>query len=317
MKSFAIAAAILATTAAALPTKILNGGSPVSIPSGVPSCLPSGIIPSGVPVPSGIPTCLPSTDSSSQGTNAASNTASGAAQNVFTVTHESRDILVQLQPKFAGLLENVNLPTGSAPVGQVISTASELKDLSNPTSSTSGLLTVASQGQVFLIQLNKTVTDLLSSLGLAQLLGLDQVGQIVGSVLPAAPSLPVKRDAVSDVMTITNEQGEEQVVKLEGGLLSLLTGPSLATVEGPIGKAVGSAQSVPELSSQIPQGADATKYIAVLAEDGSPLLVQVTSTTAAAQGLLSALGLSQIQTYVGQITSPVAASGATGALPIA
>lgn len=286
MKSFTIAA-ILASTAAALPTNIIPSGT---IPSGVPSCIPSGVIPSGVPIPSGIPTCTGAP-------TASPSSASNKVNSVMTVTNqESKNILVELEPTVANLLTGLDLPL-SEPVGEIVQTASSLDGL-NLQGLGSNFMTVATEGgSVALVKLTSTVEGLLSGLGLPQ------VGSLVGSLVGTIEGLgsgSLKRDVTETVMHIVGMNGDVLPVKLGSNVLGLLSGLDLSSVQGPVGTVVAQASSVTGLVSKAESiTADPTQLFSVLSEDGSSaMLVKLEGT---ATGLLSALGLGSLENVVGSV----------------
>ncbi|CEJ57220.1 hypothetical protein PMG11_05921 [Penicillium brasilianum] len=303
MKSFAISAAILASTVAALPTNIIPGAASGVLPSGIPTCLPSGIIPSGVPIPSGIPTCISSaSDAPSVGTGFAnSQVSTGQVHSVLTVTDQaSKLVLVELEPTVAGLLSGLNLGGVTQSVGQIIQVAPTVGAL-NLNGATGGLLTVAtSEGSVALIKLTSTVEGLLSGLGLPEVGSL--VGSLVGTLEGVASGLTgnMKRDPVSNVMTITDLAGNPLLVQVEPTVLSLLGGLDLSNVQGAVGTVVAEVPAVSGLAAAA-QGvaADPTQLFGVLGQDGaSALLVKVEGT---ATGLLSLLGLSSLTSTIGSV----------------
>lgn len=311
MKSFAISAAILASTVAALPTNIIPGAASGVLPSGIPSCLPSGIIPAGIPIPSGIPTCLPSaSDAPTVGTSVGNSQVStgqvtgqvtSQVHSVLTVTDQaSKLVLVELEPTVAGLLSGLNLGGVTQPVGQIIQVAPTVGAL-NLNGATGGLLTVGtSEGSVALVKLTSTVEGLLSGLGLPEVGSL--VGSLVGTLEGVASGVTgnMKRDPVSDVMTITDLAGNPLLVQVEPTVLSLLGGLDLSNVQGAVGTVVAEVPAVSGLAAAA-QGvaADPTQLFGVLGEDGtSALLVKVEGT---ATGLLSLLGLSSLTSTVGSV----------------
>ncbi|KAJ6178687.1 hypothetical protein N7519_009148 [Penicillium mononematosum] len=342
MKSFAFSAAVLASTAMALPANLANlannipSGTTDALPSGVPSCLPSGVIPSGIPLPvvSLIPTCPGAAASSAMSglpipTGAASGLTQGAAPGqllstlngaaghgqVLSILNQAgtSNIKMTAESELQSLMSKLPVSALEKPVGQVIQTADSVDQLN--TSGGSGLhqvTAVLDNGNAALIQLTNEVVNLLDSLGLGQ------VGGLIGSIVGGLESVTgyVKRDPLQNVLSITDVNGiaggKDLLAQIEPTLLGgLLGGLDLSTVQGPIGNVVAMAPSVSELKSKIPSipGAD---FIAVTAEDkASVLLVKVESTV---QGLLSSLGLGSVGTTVGSIVS--SASSAKGALPL-
>ncbi|OQE18955.1 hypothetical protein PENFLA_c020G05647 [Penicillium flavigenum] len=341
MKSFAFSAAVLASTAMALPANLANlvnnipSGTTDALPSGVPSCLPSGVIPSGIPLPvvSMIPTCPGAAASSAMSglpipTGAASGLTQGAAPGqllstlngaghgqVLSILNQAgtSNIKMMAESELQSLMSKLPVSALEKPVGQVIQTADSVDQLN--TSGGSGLnqvTAVLDNGNAVLIQLTNEVVNLLDSLGLGQ------VGGLIGSIVGGLESVTgyVKRDPLQNVLSITDVNGiaggKNLLAQIEPTLLGgLLGGLDLSTVQGPVGNVVAMAPSVSELKSKIPSipGAD---FIAVTAEDkASVLLVKVESTV---QGLLSSLGLGSVGTTVGSIVS--SASSAKGALPL-
>ncbi|KGO37129.1 hypothetical protein PEXP_001540 [Penicillium expansum] len=318
MKSFAFSAALLASTAMALPASIIPSGTTGSLPSGVPSCLPSGVIPSGIPLPvaSMIPTCSGAAASSFSAlpipTSAASDMTEGSGPGqVLSILNQAgtSNFKMMAESELQSLMSKLPLSALEKPVGQVIQTAQSVDQLD--TSSGSGLTQVTAvleNGNAALIQLTQEVVDLLSSLGLGE------VGSLLGSIVGGLESITgnIKRaDPLQNVLSITDMNGlaggKDLLVQVEPTLLGLLSGLDLSTVQGPVGNVVAMAPSVTELKSKIPNipGAD---FIAVNAEDkASVLLIKVNG---AAQGLLSTLGLGSVGTAIGSIVS----SG-KGALP--
>ncbi|CAI7665509.1 unnamed protein product [Penicillium manginii] len=297
MKSFTIAA-ILASTAMALPTNIIPSGT---APSGVPSCIPSGVIPSGVPIPSGIPMCTGAPSATPSATP--SGIASNNVNSVMTVTNEqSKNILVQLTPTVANLLTGLNLPL-SEPVGNIVQTASSVDGL-NLQGLGSGFMTVVTQeGSVALVKLTSTVEGLFSGLGLPEVGSL--VGSLVGTLENLVPT-GMKRDATSSVtdtvMHITDLNGDILPVALGSNVLGLLSGLDLSSVQGPIGSVVAMVPSVSDLPSKaMSMAADPTQLVGVLGQDGtSAMLVKLEGT---ATGLLGSLGLTSLLSPIGSVTS--------------
>lgn len=342
MKSFAFSAAVLASTAMALPANLANlvnnipSGTTDALPSGVPSCLPSGVIPSGIPLPvvSMIPTCPGAAASSAMSglpipTGAASDLTQGAAPNqllstldgaghgqVLSILNQAgtSSIKMTAESELQSLMSKLPVSALQKPVGQVIQTADSVDQLN--TSGGSGLhqvTAVLDNGNAALIQLTSEVVNLLDGLGLGQ------VGGLIGSIVGGLESVTgyIKRDTLQNVLSITDVNGiaggKNLLAQLEPSLLGGLLGGGLdlSTVQGPVGNVVAMAPSVSELKSKIPNipGAD---FIAVTTEDkASVLLVKVESTV---QTLLSSLGLGSVGTTVGSIVS--SASSAKGALPL-
>jgi hypothetical protein len=345
MKSFAFSAAVLASTAMALPANLANlgnlannipSGTTDALPSGVPSCLPSGVIPSGIPLPvvSMIPTCPGAAASSAMSglpipTGAASGLTQGAAPGqllstlngaghgqVLSILNQAgtSNIKMMAESELQSLMSKLPVSALEKPVGQVIQTADSVDQLN--TSGGSGLNQVTAildNGNAALIQLTNEVVNLLDGLGLGQ------VGGLIGSIVGGLESVTgyVKRDPLQNVLSITDVNGiaggKNLLAQIEPTLLGGLLGGGLdlSTVQGPIGNVVAMAPSVSELKSKIPNipGAD---FIAVNSEDkASVLLVKVESTL---QTILSSLGLGSVGTPVGSVVS--SASSAKGALPL-
>lgn len=311
MKSFAISAAILASTVAALPTNIIPDAASGVLPSGIPTCLPSGIIPSGLPISSGIPTCLPSAAaapsagsaqvSTNQIAGLAPGVATGQVHSVLTVTDQaSKLVLVELEPSVAGLLTGLNLGGLTQSVGQIIQVAPTVGAL-NLNGATGGLMTVAtSDGSVALVKLTSTVEGLLSGLGLPEVGSL--VGSLVGTLegVTSGVTGSMKRNTLSNVMTITDLSGNPLLVQVEPTVLGLLGGLDLSSIQGTVGTVVAEVPAVSGLAAAAEGvAADPTQLFSVLGQDGtSAMLVKVEGT---ATGLLSMLGLQDLTNVVGSV----------------
>lgn len=305
MKSFAFA--LLASTAVALPTRVLS-----AIPSGIPSCLPSGIIPSGIPLPivSMIPTCSGATPTATPTPSGAvsgmtSSGSSGAGQ-ILSVLNQAGTSNVEMmaENELKSLVSKLPLSELQQPVGQILETAENLGQLNGGKGAGLGQITaVLENGNVALIQLTQKLVDLLDSLGLGQ------VGSLLGSIVGGLESVTgnVKRDPISDALSITDLNGlvggKNLLVQVEPTVLGLLGALDLTSLQdGPIGNVVATATSLSDLKNQVPQIPGAS-FIAVHAQDfASVLLVQVDS---AIEGLLSTLGLGGLGSVVGSVVSAV------------
>ncbi|KAJ6111897.1 hypothetical protein N7523_007958 [Penicillium sp. IBT 18751x] len=305
MKSFAIAA-FLASTVAALPT----GTSTFS-------CIPSGAAPTGfVPeipycssTPTAMPTAIPTPSASALSSFTSGSGAGNAVHSVFSVTHGGKKMLVELEQGFAQKLTGLNLGSVTDTIGSVLDIASSPSQL-NTNGLTSGGLTVATtEGKYALVQLTSEVETVLSPL-LSALGGVTQVvGDLVGTLEEVGSLANLKRDPVSDIMSITGENGNSILVQVEPTVLGLLGELNLGSLLGggssqssPLGSVVGEVPIAGNLVQQATSlGADPTQLIAVLSQDGSSaLLVKVEST---ATGLLSTLGLSSLGQTVGSVVS--------------
>lgn len=327
MKSFAIAA-FLASTVAALPT----GTSTFS-------CIPASAAPTGfapnIPFCSSTPTASPTATPSASGLSSFSskltgntagntvgnavNTAGNTVHSVFSVTKGAKQMLVELEPSFAQKLTGLNLGSVTQSIGQVTDLASSPSQL-NTNGLTSGVMTVATtEGQYALVQLVPEVENLLSPL-LSTLGGVTEVvGSVVGALEGVVGNLGnlgglanVKRDLVSNVMSITGQNGDNILVKVEPTVLGLLgdlplgslLGGSSSSQSSPIGSVIGQVPIAGNLVQQATSlGADPTQLIGVLTQDGSSaLLVKVEGT---ATGLLSTLGLSSLGQTVGSVVPSI------------
>ncbi|KAJ5118847.1 hypothetical protein N7526_010484 [Penicillium atrosanguineum] len=293
MKSFAIAA-FLASTVAALPT----GTSTFScIPS---SAAPTGFVPE-IPycssTPTAMPTVTPTPKVSGLSSFTGGSSAGNAVHSVFSVTNGGKKMLVELEQGFAQKLTGLNLGSVTDSIGSILDIADSPSQL-NTNSLTSGVLTVATtEGKYALVQLTSEVETLLSPL-LSTLGGVTQVvGGLVGTLEGLGSLANLKRDPISDVMSITGMNGNNILVQVEPTVLGLLGELNLGSLLG------GSSSQSSPLGSVVGYllGADPTQLIGVLSKDGSSaLLVKVEST---ATGLLSTLGLSSLGQTVGSVVS--------------
>ncbi|KAJ5119883.1 hypothetical protein N7448_010552 [Penicillium atrosanguineum] len=305
MKSFAIAA-FLASTVAALPT----GTSTFScIPS---SAAPTGFVPE-IPycssTPTAMPTVTPTPKVSGLSSFTGGSSAGNAVHSVFSVTNGGKKMLVELEQGFAQKLTGLNLGSVTDSIGSILDIADSPSQL-NTNSLTSGVLTVATtEGKYALVQLTSEVETLLSPL-LSTLGGVTQVvGGLVGTLEGLGSLANLKRDPISDVMSITGMNGNNILVQVEPTVLGLLGELNLGSLLGgsssqssPLGSVVGEVPVAGDLVEQATSlGADPTQLIGVLSKDGSSaLLVKVEST---ATGLLSTLGLSSLGQTVGSVVS--------------
>ncbi|KAJ5753904.1 uncharacterized protein N7511_008057 [Penicillium nucicola] len=307
MKTFAFTAALLASTAVALPTKVLS-----AIPSGIPSCLPSGVIPSGIPLPvvSMIPICSGATPTAtptpSSAVSGMTNSGSFGAGQILSVLNQAGTSQVKMlaENELQSLLGKLPLSELQQPVGQIVETAESVGQLNGGNGAGLGQITaVLENGNVALIQLTQKLVDLLDSVGLGQ------VGSLIGSIVGGLESVTgnVKRDPISDALSITDLNGlvggQNLLVQVEPTVLGLLGGLDLTSLQdGPIGNVVATSTSLSGLKSQVPQ-IPGVSFIAVHAQDfASVLLVQVDS---AVEGLLSTLGLGGLGTVVGSVVPAV------------
>jgi hypothetical protein len=335
MKSFAIAA-VLASTVAALPT----GTLPIS-------CIPAGAAPTGLApelpwcssTPTASATVTPTAAAAGLGSVSnllGGNTAGNAVHSVFSVSNGGKKMLVELEQSFAQKLTGLNIGSVTQSIGSVVDIADSPSQL-NTNGLTSGVLTVGTtEGKYALVQLTSEVENLLSPL-LSTLGGVTQVvGGLVGTLEGLGGNLgnlggltnvggltsDLKRGPVSDVMSITGEDGNNLLVKVEPTVLGLLgelpLGSLLGGVTGssqslPLGSVVGQVPAASDLVQQATSlGADPSQVIGVLSQDGSSaLIVKVEST---ATGLLSTLGLSSLGQTIGSVVPSV--GGLAPSLPL-
>jgi hypothetical protein len=255
------------------------------------------------------------------------------------VSNSGKKMLVELEQSFAQKLTGLNIGSVTQSIGSVVDIADSPSQL-NTNGLTSGVLTVGTtEGKYALVQLTSEVDTLLSPL-LSTLGGVTQVvGGLVGTLEGLGGNLgglggltnaggltsDLKRGPVSDVMSITGEDGNNLLVKVEPTVLGLLGELPLGSLLGGLGGVTGSSQSLPlgSVVGQVPAagdlvqqatslGADPTQVIGVLSQDGSSaLLVKVEST---ATGLLSTLGLSSLGQTIGSVVPSV--GGLAPSLPL-
>lgn len=306
MKAFTIATAILASTAAALPT-------------------PAGIL---------------SSMGSSAGTvhsagNMIASEGFGQVHSVVSVAQGQKTMLVQLEKSFASRLTGFDLGTVTSPIGQVVQVAPKIGALNLKGLSSGYLTLLTSEGQIALVELSSEVQTVLSTLALPQIGTL--VGGFVGTLqVPASGNVNANANVVGNSMHITGLNGNDLLVKVEPTVTSLLSQLSLGSLGslgslsslGPLG-ALGSLGSLTSIASlfegsvgsvvgQVPiasnlaaeataLGSDPTKLIGVVTQNGaSVLLVEVESVFS---NVLSSFGLGALQSTIGSVV-PV------GSLPL-
>lgn len=286
MKSFAIAAAMLASAAAALPAIAPTLPAPVLGGAG----LAEGSIKSAAHMVAG--------------------QAFGQVHSVVSVTNGQKTMLVELEKSFAQRLTGLDLGTVTSPIGEVTQIAPKIGGL-NLNNLGSGYLTVLTgEGQVALVELSSEVESVLSTLALPQVGTL--VGGFVGTVEGVAAG-GLKGNAVSNVMHVTGLNGNDLLVKLEPtvtGLLGQLSlgplgslgslGSLTSLLEGPVGSVIGQVPVASDLAAKATSlGSDPTKLIGVVTQDGaSVLLVEVEGTLSS---LLATLGLGSLESTIGSV----------------
>lgn len=324
MKSI-LAVAALASSAVAAPAGIpsissitgvpLPTPSAPSVPSGIPSSIPSGIPPS-IPAVSGLPELHRPTPSAPSVPSLSTTPAPGSSgqlltdlgpevNGVLTVTgQDSKQLLIQLSPEVAALLSGLGLPSVGVPVGEVVATASSVGDLLKDLGPmTQGLLTVTGQdGSVLLVQLAPNVAALVSGLGLPSV-GVP-VGNVVGTL-----GAHVKRQAtdqvlndvgkqVNGVLTVTGQDAKKLLIQLSPEVAKLLSGVALPAVGIPVGSVVASASSVGDLVKDL--GPQTEGLLTVAGNDGKVLLIQLSPNIAR---LVSGLGLPGVGVPVGKVVA--------------
>ncbi|KAJ5115789.1 hypothetical protein N7456_000137 [Penicillium angulare] len=227
--------------------------------------------------------------------------------SVLTVTHgvTNQKMLVELEQEAASLLTGSGLGSVTKPVGTIVDTASNAKDLVSPSGAT-GLITVALSGAEFgLVELDGTVEGLLSSLGLGDVSKV--VGTVVSTLEGAATS--AKRDS-SNLLSLTGLNGENVLVKAEG----LLSNFDLTSVTGSVLAEVPGVSSLASKAKEL--GENPTQLVGVATSGASVLLVKVEGLggelTSVVGGLLSGLGLGDLTKTVGTVVST--AEGATSSV---
>ncbi|KAJ5288973.1 hypothetical protein N7478_002003 [Penicillium angulare] len=246
-------------------------------------------------------TALPTPSNVLSSTLSSTSGVASEVHSVLTVTHgvTNQKMLVELTQKAAGLLTGSGLGSVASPVGTIVDTASNAKDLVSPSGAT-GLITVALSGTEFgLVELDGTVEGLLSSLGLGEVSTV--VGTVVGTVEGAATS--AKRDATSNLLSLTGLNGQNVLVKAEG----LLSNVDLSSVTGSVLAEVPGVSSLASKAKEL--GENPTQLIGVATSTGSALLVKVEGLggelTEVLGGLLSTLGLGDLTKTVGTVVSTV------------
>ncbi|KAJ5864853.1 uncharacterized protein N7529_006769 [Penicillium soppii] len=290
MKSFAFSAALLASTAVALPTNVLSGVTG-SLPSGIPACLPSGTIPSGFPLPiaSLIPTCSGAAASSSSSVGAiptsavTSMTKSFGAGQVLNVLNQAGTSNVKMvaESELQSLVSKLPLSVLEQPIGQVIQTAQSVDQLDS--SNGSGLTQVTAileNGNAALIELTQSVVDLLDSLGLGE------VGSLLGSI-------------VGGLESVTGNIKRQDIVSSALGSVESLTGNIKR--EDPLSSALSSVES---LAGNIKRDGPLSNVLTITdlngLAGGKNMIVQLEPTLL---GLVGGLDLSTVEGPIGNVVA--------------
>ncbi|KAJ5662267.1 uncharacterized protein N7477_009883 [Penicillium maclennaniae] len=151
-------------------------------------------------------------------------------------------LLVGLSPEVTGLVSGLGLPSLGVPVGTVIATVGTslkrgeiVQDIAPSVGST--LRVTGANGEELLVKLSPSVAALVTGLGLPT------VGVPLGSVLVTAGQgvdklLSDLSIPITQVLTITGEDGQDLLVKLSPEVVSLVSGLGLPTVGTPVGAVV-------------------------------------------------------------------------------
>lgn len=151
-------------------------------------------------------------------------------------------LLVGLSPEVTGLVSGLGLPTLGVPIGTVIATVGTslkrgeiVQDIAPSVGST--LRVTGANGEELLVKLAPSVAALVTGLGLPT------VGAPLGSVLVTAGQgvdklLSDLSIPLTQVLTITGEDGQDLLVKLSPEVVSLVSGLGLPTVGTPVGAVV-------------------------------------------------------------------------------
>ncbi|PYH49610.1 uncharacterized protein BP01DRAFT_396295 [Aspergillus saccharolyticus JOP 1030-1] len=225
-------------------------------------------------------------------------------KQILTVTGpDAKQLLIELSPDVAGLLSSLGLPGVGVAVGSVVSSASSVGDLLTDLAlPLEGLLTVVGQdGGALLIQLDPSVTALVSGLGLPGV-GVP-VGTVVGTLgqnLKRSDGKIVEDLAprVQDVLEVTGPNAKRLLIQLSPSVASLVVNLGLPGVGTSVGSIVKTASSIGDLVKDL--GAPVEQLLTVVGQDGSYLLIQLSPNVA---GLVAGLGLPGVGTSVGTVVA--------------
>ncbi|RAH39975.1 uncharacterized protein BO95DRAFT_33695 [Aspergillus brunneoviolaceus CBS 621.78] len=230
----------------------------------------------------------------------------GNVKQILTVTGpDAKQLLIELSPDVTGLLSSLGLPGVGVAVGSVVQSASSLGDLlTDLAQPLEGLLTVVGQdGGVLLIQLDPSVTALVSGLGLP---GVGTpVGTVVGTLgqnLKRSNGEIVQDLApqVKNVLEVTGPNAKRLLVQLSPSVASLVANLGLPSVGTSVGSIVKTAGSIGDLLKDLSTPVE--QLLTVVGQDGSYLLIQLSPEVT---GLVSSLGLPGVGTSVGTIVGTV------------
>ncbi|KAJ5124811.1 uncharacterized protein N7515_008636 [Penicillium bovifimosum] len=172
MKTFTFCAALLASTALALPA-----GTSTSLPTGVPTAVASVLPTTAVPLPTGT---TKSHDPLHK--NLAVTDSKGLLKDVPLLGGGDGDILVALTDVLYSIVGRLDLSHLFDPIGDIIALAPDLSAVKSQIPSTPGANFIAlntgdEKNSVALVKVNSAVKDLFS------VAGLDRLGTSAGSLI--------------------------------------------------------------------------------------------------------------------------------------
>ncbi|CAL5866307.1 uncharacterized protein PFLUO_LOCUS514 [Penicillium psychrofluorescens] len=340
MKTFAISAALLASTAVAMPTPsrtrsvgslvpclqkelIPSGGLPTGVLTCIESAMPSGLtsLTKDLPLLSGLSNIAGGSDSASSG-------AISGLHSVLSVTHtlnsgEVKNLVVELDGKSAQLLAGAHLGSVANSVGSVLQTAPVVSQL-NLAGQGEGLLTVVdTTGSALLVKLNDETATLFNSLGLSDVSSL--VGTVIGTLDGFLQSLNLKRDSPLSILSslpvvsslsglidengvtsILSQSGETLPLKLDSGLLSNVLSTVDLTNLGDLSNVQGTIGSVVSKAESIPELVQQLPVAGEVEGVFMGVLSQdggalLVKVESTLEGLLSGLGLGSIGSAAGSV----------------
>jgi len=231
-------------------------------------------------------------------------------KNVLTVTGtDSKELLVQLSPEVAALVDSLGLVNVGTPLGAIVNTASNVgtlvKSLGPDTSGT--VIVTGEDGSALLIQLAPPLAAAVGSLlpPLAVPVGsiITTVGDHVKRAHGTGQLLTDVGKQVDGLLTVTGPQASLLLIQLSPEVTALVAGLGLGPVGTAVGSIVASASSVGALLTAAGPGVDG--LLIVVEHDAQFLLVSLSPVVA---GLLSGLGLPGLGVPVGVVVDTVAAN---------
>lgn len=228
-------------------------------------------------------------------------------QTLAVTGTDAQQLLVQLSPEVAALVDSLGLASVGEPLGSVVATASSVGDLLKELGpNTEGVVVVTGEdAKILLVQLSPSVASLVAGLlpPLAVPVGavVTTVGDHVKRATGTGKLLADIGTQVDGALTIAGPATSTLLIQLSPELTALVSGLGLPPVGTLVGSVVASASSVGDLLTELGPGLDG---LLIVVENGAEyLLIQLSPVVS---GLLSGLGLPALGVPLGEVVDEVA-----------